>query len=55
MAIKKYGFGKDIALSPSSKLLLWTIENPEKAIEIGTAIAIAGGLICFLGALFSSK
>ena len=60
MVIKKYGSirtyeNNNIALSPASKLLLWTFENPEKAIEIGAKIAVVGGLIWFLGALFNNK
>lgn len=57
MAMRKYGSMRgyenpEIAMSPIAKLLLWTYENPEKAIEIGVKVAIVGGLIWFLGALF---
>jgi hypothetical protein len=41
-----------VALSPTAKLLTWAYENPEKALEIGAKIALVGGLIWFLGALF---
>ena len=42
----------DVALSPIANLLIWAYENPAKALEIGAKIAIVGGLIWLLGALF---
>ena len=42
----------EIQASPITNLLFWAYDNPEKALEIGVKIAVVGGLIWFLGALF---
>jgi len=57
MTVRRYGSmrrynNSDVALSPIANLLIWAYENPAKALEIGAKIAIVGGLIWLLGALF---
>ena len=51
VSIRRYN-NTEIALPPIVKLLVWAYENPEKALEIGVNIAVVGGLIWFLGAIF---
>lgn len=51
MTIQKYR--SHVELSPMAKLFLWAYENPEKALEIGAKLVVVGGLIWFLGTLFT--